>query len=44
VNLRRNHCFIRVSTEDFARAQAALSGATIAGKVVTAERSRSSRS
>jgi ATP-dependent RNA helicase DeaD len=43
VNVRRNHCFVRVSAQDFAGAEAALNGATIAGKLAMAERSRSSR-
>jgi ATP-dependent RNA helicase DeaD len=44
INLRRNHSFVRVPSEDQVRAEAALTGATIAGKTTRAERSRSSRS
>ncbi|HEY5961339.1 MAG TPA: DbpA RNA binding domain-containing protein, partial [Polyangiaceae bacterium] len=44
VNLRRNHSFVRVASEDFEAATAALNGAIIREKVVVAERSRGSRS
>jgi len=43
INLRRNHCFVQVPAADFRAAEAALNGATIAGKVAFAERSRARR-
>jgi ATP-dependent RNA helicase DeaD len=44
INVRANHCFVRVTTEVFERATAALNGAVIRGKTALAEASRSSRS
>lgn len=43
INLRRNHCFVRVPAEFYPLAEAALNGTTIAGKVAFAERSRNRR-
>jgi ATP-dependent RNA helicase DeaD len=43
VSVRRNHSFVRVSARDFQRAEAALNGAKIAGKMAMAERARGSR-
>jgi ATP-dependent RNA helicase DeaD len=44
VNLRRNHCFVRVAAEDFAAAEAALNGKVLGDKPLVAERSRGNRS